>query len=152
MDNNCERFYNDEKKITWFLELMEGNAAVWAKVINQEAQARAIANGRRNGEKDWRDFQTFQDNLIDQFRDPNLVTAALNVLMEATQGNMAAKQYFTYIDEWAYRAHVDNNKMKMMIVKRGLDPELWNALVSQGVPLDNYEQFKQQAILLDNRH
>jgi hypothetical protein len=71
--------------------------------------------------------------------------------MEATQGNMAAKQYFTYIDEWAYRAHVDNNKIKMMIVKRGLDPELWNTLVSQGVPLDNYERFKQQAILLDNR-
>jgi hypothetical protein len=39
----------------------------------------------------------------------------------------------------------------MMIVKRGLDPELWNALVSQGVPLDNYERFKQQAILLDNQ-
>jgi hypothetical protein len=71
--------------------------------------------------------------------------------MEVTQGNMAAKQYFTYIDEWAYWAHVDNNEMKMIIVKRGLDPELWNALVSQGVPLDNYEQFKQQAILLDNR-
>jgi phenolic acid decarboxylase len=64
--------------------------------------------------------------------------------MEAIQGNMAAKQYFTYNNEWAYEAYINNNEMKMMIVKRGLDLELWNALVS---PLDNYEQFKQQAIL-----
>jgi hypothetical protein len=41
------------------LGLMEGNVAVWAKVIDREAQARAIANGERNGEKDWGDFQTF---------------------------------------------------------------------------------------------
>jgi hypothetical protein len=102
MDGNHKRFYNDEKKITWFLGLMEGDATVWAKVINREAQAQVITNGRRNGEKDLGDFQTFQENLIDRFRDPNLVTAALNILMEATQGNMAAKQYFTYIDEWAY--------------------------------------------------
>jgi Retrotransposon gag protein len=124
MDGNHEQFYNDEKKITWFLGLMEGDAAVWAKVIDHEAQAQAITNGQRNGEKDWGDFQTFQENLIDQFRDPNLITAALNVLMQATQGNMAVKQYFTYIDKWAYRVHIDNNEMKMMIVKRGLDPEL----------------------------